>query len=73
MNNLGNFEKCKVRAYKEQLEAAGLYDSEVWKTHTAYPHATSVVREFYTLDAAANCYHTLRLNKGLGVSKNWLS
>ncbi len=73
MNNPGNFEKYKVHAFKEQLEAAGLYDADVWETHKVYPHATAVVQGFHTLDAAANCYHTLRLNKTLGIAKNWLS
>lgn len=65
--------KYEVHAFKGQLEAAGLYDADVWKTRKVYPHATSVVRSFYTLDAAANCYNTLRQHKGLGISKNWLS
>lgn len=64
--------KFEVRAYKEQLEAAGLYDKDLWKTHKVYPHATAVVRSFYTMDAAEACYHTLRMHKGLGITKNWV-
>lgn len=73
MDNLGNFEKYKVAAWKEQLVEAGLYEADLWKTDKEFPHATRVVREFYTIEAAAACYNALRQAERLGVLKNWLS
>lgn len=61
-----------VSAWKEQLESKGQYHEDVWDTVHQYPHATKVERRFFTLDAAINCYCTLRA-LGLPAFKSWLS
>jgi hypothetical protein len=62
----------KVTAFKAQLEAKGLL-TDAWdpvEMPTGAPEKVSM--EFYTLDLAADHYHTLRI-QGLAVYKNWLS
>jgi hypothetical protein len=60
----------KVQANKDQLERAGLM-SEVWEVKNPL-RPNMVVREFVTLDSAADQYHTLRM-MGMVAFRNWLS
>ncbi len=59
----------KVIAFRNQLAEKDLLH-EGWEQHPTQPQ--SVVQEFFTLDSAINCYHTLRIVHKVAAYKNWL-